>query len=519
MSISNLSQNAEITQSGQASRINLSAFSGLSDLFMPSLGPYSSSKMLINATGIKILKDGRSLLDNIVYTHPVTNVINQAAKQNHDILGDGVCNFIVFGNFIFRYSVAMIEEMSVVRINEIIMNDLNILREILAQQKIQFDFEEELKKSKQLTENPEIVTSQMQNTQKSDPKSINSKLKDILFFFLNTKMDADLADHFSSLVLKAYTSNITMIEMIAVDGEMKDSEVIDGLVLDHSGRHPCMPKILRNAVVMISNMSFEYEKTEIHSQMHFRNVNEREEMIKSERIIVNRKIDKILYLKKNVEASGRKLVLMTERGIDLPSLDRLSGMLCLRRVKRRNLERLLRLCGGKIITVEDDIRQECLGFAGQIRVKEEKDKSYTFITQTPYTGAKTVLLSGNNSYEKERVKIALNSALKIMTNLRKEPCYIEGGPINFKKWSEKIEKINQKRTPVSEALYQMYKCIMMKIKNGKGDLNVSVLDSFMTVEKTLFNSGTVASTLLLVDEIIKAGKSVKEEQSEQERMR
>lgn len=39
------------------------------------------------------------------------------------------------------------------------------------------------------------------------------------------------------------------------------STLIKGLVMDHGGRHPDMPKRVENAYILTCNVSFEYEKT------------------------------------------------------------------------------------------------------------------------------------------------------------------------------------------------------------------------------------------------------------------
>jgi len=46
---------------------------------------------------------------------------------------------------------------------------------------------------------------------------------------------------------------------------------VKGLVMDHGGRHPDMPKKLTNCYIMILNVSLEYEKTEVHSGFYFTN--------------------------------------------------------------------------------------------------------------------------------------------------------------------------------------------------------------------------------------------------------
>ena len=51
----------------------------------------------------------------------------------------------------------------------------------------------------------------------------------------------------------------------------QDSKLVRGLVLDHGGRHPNMPKRLEKCFILTLNVSLEYEKTEVHSGFYFSN--------------------------------------------------------------------------------------------------------------------------------------------------------------------------------------------------------------------------------------------------------
>lgn len=40
-----------------------------------------------------------------------------------------------------------------------------------------------------------------------------------------------------------------------------ETQLVRGLVMDHGGRHPDMPKRVENAYILTLNVSLEYEKT------------------------------------------------------------------------------------------------------------------------------------------------------------------------------------------------------------------------------------------------------------------
>jgi len=53
-----------------------------------------------------------------------------------------------------------------------------------------------------------------------------------------------------------------MVEIMEMQHRTEaDSRLVRGIVLDHGGRHPSMPKALKNAYILTCNVSLEYEKT------------------------------------------------------------------------------------------------------------------------------------------------------------------------------------------------------------------------------------------------------------------
>lgn len=56
--------------------------------------------------------------------------------------------------------------------------------------------------------------------------------------------------------------DLHMIEMMEMQHRNEyDTCLIQGLVMDHGGRHPDMPKSLKNCFILTCNVSLEYEKT------------------------------------------------------------------------------------------------------------------------------------------------------------------------------------------------------------------------------------------------------------------
>ena len=113
------------------------------------------------------------------------------------------------------------------------------------------------------------------------------------------------------------------------------------------------------------------------------------------------RVQKIIDLKNKVcGADGSKgggFVLVNQKGIDPLSLDALakSGILALRRAKRRNMERLVLACGGVAVnSVEELSSTDVLGRAGLVFEHTLGEEKYTFVEDVPSPRSCTILVKG-----------------------------------------------------------------------------------------------------------------------------
>jgi T-complex protein 1 subunit zeta len=165
-------------------------------------------------------------------------------------------------------------------------------------------------------------------------------------------------------------TDLNMVEIMEMQHRTEaDSRLVRGIVLDHGGRHPSMPKALKNAFILTCNVSLEYEKTyviylirqideyldfyrEVNAGFFYKNAEERDRLVTSERKFIDDRVQKIVELKRSVcsgDNKNKSFVVINQKGIDPFSLDVLAkeGILALRRAKRRNMERLTLACGGE----------------------------------------------------------------------------------------------------------------------------------------------------------------------------
>lgn len=131
---------------------------------------------------------------------------------------------------------------------------------------------------------------------------------------LKTKLDHELAEGMTKAIVDSILCvipeddkpvDLNMIEVMTMERKMAtDSRFVNGLVLDHGGRHPDMPKVLKNCHIMTCNVTFEYEKTEVQSGFFYSNAEEREKLVESERKWLDERCKAVIDFKRSVCKDG-----------------------------------------------------------------------------------------------------------------------------------------------------------------------------------------------------------------------
>lgn len=202
---------------------------------------------------------------------------------------------------------------------------------------------------------------------------------------LRTKLAEPLADQLTDIVADAVLTvrrpasasggdggggsepiDLFMVEIMHMRHKLdSDTRLVKGLVLDHGGRHPDMPKRVDDAFVLTANIGLEYEKSEVNSGFFYSSAEQREKLVAAERAYTDERCAAVIALKRRVCAgadAAKGFVLINQKGIDPICLDLLAkeGILALRRAKRRNMERLVLCCGGHAVNSVEELEPDCL---------------------------------------------------------------------------------------------------------------------------------------------------------------
>uniref|UniRef100_A0A336LX66 CSON007210 protein n=1 Tax=Culicoides sonorensis TaxID=179676 RepID=A0A336LX66_CULSO len=524
--ISLLNPKAEFARAAQALALNISAAKGIQDVMRTNLGPKGTMKMLVSGAGdIKITKDGNVLLHEMQIQHPTASLIARASTAQDDMTGDGTTSTVLI-------------------IGELLKQADLYISEGLHPRIVTEGFEQARAQALKVLED-----------MKRPIETERKNLLDVARTSLRTKVHPSLADVLTDICVDAVLAirqdgkpvDLHMVELMEMQHKTAtDTSLIKGLVLDHGARHPDMPKRLENCYILTCNVSLEYEKTEVNSGFFYKTAEEREKFVLAERDFIQQRCEKIIALKKKLcDGTDKTFVVINQKGIDPMSLDALAkeGIIALRRAKRRNMERLALACGGIALNSLDDIQEDQLGYAGLVYEHVLGENKYTFVENCKHPQSVTILMKGPNKHTLTQIKDAVRDGLRSINNALEDKCVVPGAGAfevrannALKKFAEGV-KGKQKLAvhAYADALLVIPKTLAINSGFDSQDSIVRLLeeDSLNTepigldlstgepmkpvdlgvydnyiVKKQIINSCTViASNLLLVDEVMRAGMS------------
>ncbi|KOB69983.1 Uncharacterized protein OBRU01_16133 [Operophtera brumata] len=443
--ISLLNPKAEFARAAQALAVNISAAKGIQDVMKTNLGPKGTMKMLVSGAGdIKITKDGNVLLHEMQIQHPTASLIARASTAQDDATGDGTTSTVLLIGELLKQADIYISEGLHPRI---LTEGLDVARgkalEILDSMKIPVEIKRE-------------------------------NLLDITRTSLKTKVHPNIAEVLTDACVDA---------VLAI-------------------RTPDKP-------------------VDLHM------------------------VEIIALKKKLCDGTDKNFVVINQKGIDPLSLDALAkeGIMGLRRAKRRNMERLALACGGTAMNSAEELSEEHLGYAGLVYEHILGEDKYTFVEQCKNPQSVTILIKGPNKHTLTQIKDAVRDGLRAINNAIEDKCVIPGaGAFEIRANTEllKFKDTVKGKTRLgiqayAEALLVIPKILAINsgydaqdtivklqeearlspepvgldLSTGEAikPTDLGILDNY-TVKKQILNScSVIASNLLLVDEIMRAGMS------------
>ncbi|MCR8433086.1 MAG: thermosome subunit [Crenarchaeota archaeon] len=425
-----LKEGTRRTYGTEALRNNILAATTLSRMMKTSLGPRGLDKMLIDQFGdVVISNDGAAILDEIDIVHPGAKFLAKLSKTQDIEVGDGTTTVVVLAGELLG------------RAEELLDNDIHPT-------KIIDGYQFALKKSLEILNDLAI---------KIDPEKREDVLK-VAKTCIASKAIAPYADHFSNIAYDAirtimYEENgkrIIPLDEIKIEkkegGNLLDTELIYGIVLDKEIVHHRMPRRIENAKILLVAYSLELEKSEFADVHIFAGKTSIDTLLRWEKEKLREMAEKIINTGANV--------VICQKGIDDVVQHYLAkqGIIAVRRVKKSDIEKLAKATGAKIIQNEEFLSPNALGFANVVEEKKVGDETMLFIRGCKNPRAVSILIRGGSKLTIEEAERNLKDVLNGVRNVMLDPRIIPAGGAPEMAIATKLRKIAEKELTGRQSL-------------------------------------------------------------------
>jgi thermosome len=405
-----LKEGTSQTKGRDAMRNNVEAAKLVAAIIKPVLGPRGMDKMLVDSLGdVTITNDGATILKEMDVQHPAAKIMVEIAKTVDEEVGDGTTSSVIIAGALLEKAEDLIKK----GIHPTIIVDgyrkaMRMAIEFL--NKIAEDVD---------IRNLDVLKDIAKTSMESKIVSVDS---DVL---------ADLAVKAILAVAERSDStngnqNMTAdLENVKIQkkpgGSMRESSLIEGIIVDKEITHSEMPKRIENARILLLTSSLEIEKTEFDAKISIDRPEQMKMFLEEENRMLRAMTDKIAAVSANV--------VFCQKGIDDIALDYLSktNISAVRRVKESDISALAKATGARIVTNLDDLSAEDLGHAQLVEEKKVELDKWVFVQRCKNPKAVSILIRGGSQRIVDEAERSIHDALMVVKDVVQQPAIVAGG--------------------------------------------------------------------------------------------
>ena len=399
-----LKEGTQRTRGRSAQSNNIAAAKAVADSVRSTLGPKGMDKMLVDSMGdVVITNDGATILKEMDIEHPAAKMIIEVAKTQEQHCYDGTTSAVVLSGELLKRSEDLIEQ--------------NVHPTVICE-----GFRLAAEKAISLLEGHGIST--------YDNDAI---LLEVAKTSLTGKSAGAVKAFMADICVRAVNAvgvvdegeRIVDLSDIKVEkrqgGSIKDSTLIDGILLDKERVHAGMPRSINDARIALINSAVEVKKTEVDAKIQITDPNQLASFLAEEENYIRGLVDKIT-------ASGAN-VLICQKGIDELAQHYLSkaGVFTIRRAKKSDMEALSKATGAQIVTNMDDLSADDLGHAARVEERKIGESDMTFVTGCPEAKSVSVLLRGGTEHVVDEIRRAFDDAVGVVSVAWEDGAVLTGG--------------------------------------------------------------------------------------------
>jgi thermosome len=417
-----IKEGSDRSRGREAQHNNIMAAKVVAESVRSALGPKGMDKMLVDSFGdVTITSDGRTILDEMDVQHPAAKMLVEVAKTQDKEAGDGTTSAVIIAGELLS------------RAEELI--DKNIHPTVIID-----GYRKAADKALETLEKIAIPI---------DLKS-HDYLKKAASTSMGSKLVAEYKDYLADLAVKAmlavaekqpdgtFRADVDDVKVEKKTGEsLKDTSLINGIVLDKEIVHSGMPKRLEKAKIALLDASLENEKPEMDTKISIESPDQIEAFLEEEETMLRNMVDKVL-------ASGANVVIC-QKGIDDMAQHFMArkGVIAIRRAKKSDMEKLARATGAKIISNIDALAASDLGYAALVEERRTGDDKMTYIEGCKNPKSVTLLIRGGTQRMTAEAERSIHDGLCVVKDLIEDPRIVAGGSAPEMEMANIIKKYAQ----------------------------------------------------------------------------
>jgi len=383
---------------------NIMAARAVANAVRSTLGPKGMDKLLVDSMGdVTITNDGVTILKEMDVQHPAAKMLIEAAKTQDNEVGDGTTTVAVLAGELLKKAEPLLEQ----KVHPtVIVQGYRMASERAI----------------------EIVKSISFDASENDLPLLEKIAETAMTGKLAESPDSKIAKYAVDLVLNAIEEydGRKKFDMDRVNVEKKvgestaDSEIIEGVAIDKEIVHQNMPRRVENAKVLLLSAPIEAKDTETKAELQITTSMQFQLFMEDEKRRVKEAADKVI-------ASGANVV-FCQKGIDDLAQHYLAnaGVLALRRVIKKDLDKLSKATGAEVVTSLDELGPGDLGSAALVEERHVGNGIMTFVTGTK-NHAVTLLLRGGTQQVLNGLERALDDALHAVADVVEDGKLVAGG--------------------------------------------------------------------------------------------
>ena len=419
-----LKEGTSETKGRDAQRNNIQAAKIIAEIVQSSLGPRGMDKMLVDSLGdVTITNDGATILKEIDVQHPAAKMLVEISKTTDSEVGDGTTSVVILAGALLENAESLLNQ----DVHPTIIVD---------------GYRKAAKKAIQFLQDI---------ADKISPNDRSILLK-VAKTSMQTKLVRKDSDQLADLTIKAVLAVANKDgEKFSVDEDdikvekkagasIRDSEIIQGIVLDKEIVHGGMPKRIVDAKIALINTALEISKTETDAKINITNPQQLKAFLDEENRMLKTMVDKVI-------GSGANVVLC-QKGLDDMAQHYLTkaGVLAVRRIKESDLTKLAKATGARIVTNLDDLFEKDLGTAELVEERKIEEDRWVFIEGCKHPKSVTLLLRGGSQRVVDEVERSIHDAIMVVKDVMENPSIVAGGgaPETFaatkiRSWAKTLE--------------------------------------------------------------------------------